>query len=255
MPIPQTHVERGIDVVEKDPEITQAVILAGGLGTRLRPITHTVPKPMVLVARRPFLGHLIAKLKNDGFYDILLLVGYQHEKIADHFKDGSELGVRIRYSVEDTPIGTGGALRQAREMLAPTFLLANGDTYLPIPLTALREAFKKRMKLGMMLVYPNQDRVFDNNLCVKDDMILKYEKGSKAPDLNAVDSGFSIFKKKVIDLISDHTPCSFEEEVYPILIKKRQLACVVTTEKFYDIGTPEGLKMTEEAIMRERDVR
>jgi NDP-sugar pyrophosphorylase family protein len=201
MQIPQTYVEGRIDVAEKGPGITQAVILAGGLGTRLRPITYTVPKPMVAVAGRPFLEHLIAKLKNDGFDDILLLVGYQHEKIADHFKDGSTLGVRIRYSVESTPIGTGGALRLAREMLSPTFLMANGDTYLPIPLTSLREAFKKRMMLGIILVYPNQDRVFDNNICVKNDMILKYEKRSKASDLNAVDSGFSIFKKKVIDLI------------------------------------------------------
>src|SRR5450432_2485472 len=101
----------------------QAVILAGGLGTRLWPLTKTVPKPMVPVAGAPYLEHQLRLLEKQGIRDILLLTGYLGEQIEEHFGDGSRLGLRIAYSREETPVGTGGALRLAQGLLADSFLL------------------------------------------------------------------------------------------------------------------------------------
>src|SRR5579884_979643 len=110
----------------------QAVILAGGLGTRMRPHTETIPKAMLLVRGRPFIEHQIELLSVAGFRRFLLLVGWLGEQIEEQLGDGARFGVEIRYSYEPTPLGTGGALRNAADMLEPQFLLVNGDTLLAI---------------------------------------------------------------------------------------------------------------------------
>src|SRR5437764_7627858 len=106
------------------------VSVAGGLGTRLWPLTKTVPKPMVEVAGVPYLEHQLRILAGQGIRDIVLLTGYLGEQIEDHFGDGARLGLSLRYSREQTPLGTGGALLQARELLADDFLIIYGDSYL-----------------------------------------------------------------------------------------------------------------------------
>ena len=108
----------------------QAVILAGGLGTRLRPFTERIPKAMVPIGSKPFLEHQILLLRSQGIEEILLLVGYLADHIKDFFGDGSRYGLRISYSHEEVPRGTGGALKLAQPKLQNNFLLLNGDTYL-----------------------------------------------------------------------------------------------------------------------------
>src|SRR5258706_11920173 len=110
----------------------QAVILAGGLGTRLWPLTKTVPKPMVPVAGVPYLEHQLQLLKKQSILDIILLTGYLGDQVEEYFSDGRSLGLAIRYSREDQPCGTAGDLRDARTLLADSCLLIYGDSYLPI---------------------------------------------------------------------------------------------------------------------------
>src|ERR1700686_1756541 len=117
----------------------QAVILAGGLGTRLWPLTRQVPKPMVPVAGVPYLEHQLRLLKKQSILDIVLLTGYLGEQVEEYFGDGGSLGLAIRYSREPQPRGTAGALREARSLLAGTFLLIYGDSYLPIDYAAVFE--------------------------------------------------------------------------------------------------------------------
>src|SRR3989338_4163835 len=123
----------------------QAVVLCGGLGTRLRPLTEKVPKPMVELNGKPFLEHLVLFLKKQGFSEFLFLSSYHHEKIESHFGNGKKFGVNIAYSVEEKLLGTGGALLNAEQKLGEEFLLVNGDTFLPIN---FREQDRKSTRLN-----------------------------------------------------------------------------------------------------------
>jgi len=120
----------------------QAVILAGGLGTRLEPLTKQTPKVMVFVNDRPFLQHLLELLKRQGIDDVILCIGYLREQIKDFLQNGERLEIRIRYSEENERLlGTGGALKQAQNLLDDHFFVINGDTYLPIDYTEIERAF------------------------------------------------------------------------------------------------------------------
>src|SRR3989344_9142075 len=110
-------------------KLAQALILVGGLGTRLQPVVRDVPKPMADVNGRPFLEYVINHLKKFGVKEIILATGHMHEKIESYFGDGSKFGVKIKYSVETQPLGTGGAVRLARLLIGERFLLVNGDTW------------------------------------------------------------------------------------------------------------------------------
>jgi len=110
----------------------QVVILAGGKGTRLRPITYQVPKPMVPIHGKPFLQYQLELIKSLGINEVLLLVGYLGKQIEEYFGGGPKFGLNIEYSYENNPLGTGGALKNAEEKLAEKFLLLNGDTFLPM---------------------------------------------------------------------------------------------------------------------------
>ncbi|HKF24702.1 MAG TPA: sugar phosphate nucleotidyltransferase, partial [Candidatus Acidoferrum sp.] len=114
------------------PSERQAVILAGGLGTRMRPVTETVPKPMIAVAGKPFLQWQLELLATSGIRSALLLVAYLGEQIEQYFGDGRRFGSSIDYAYELSPLGTGGALRNAEQKLRDWFVLLNGDTYLAI---------------------------------------------------------------------------------------------------------------------------
>jgi NDP-sugar pyrophosphorylase family protein len=122
--------------------MTQAVILAGGLGTRLRPLTNTVPKCMALVAGKPFLYYVLSALRNNGIKEILACIGYLGESVTDCFGDGSSLGISLSYSQErDSLLGTGGALKLAESSLEEHFLVVNGDTYLDFVYDSLVRKF------------------------------------------------------------------------------------------------------------------
>src|SRR6185295_9255567 len=131
----------------------QAVILAGGLGTRLRPLTTQVPKPMVPVAGAPYLEHQLRLLAGQSLSDIVVLTGYLGEQIEEYFGDGRQLALRIRYSRESQPLGTGGALREARPLLDESFLVIYGDSYLPIKYSGLGRRLAMTAASGVIAVY------------------------------------------------------------------------------------------------------
>jgi len=228
----------------------QAVILAGGLGTRLWPLTKTVPKPMVPVAGVPYLEHQLRLLKKQSILDIVLLTGYLGEQVEEYFSDGRSLGLAIRYSREDQPCGTAGALRDARALLADSFLLIYGDSYLPILYPAVYQRLESSGAQGLVVVYDNQrsDTSVKNNIDVDDsEFVTIYEKDSTRP-LSYVEAGVLAFRKSCLNLIPPQGPVSLEKEIFPLLIAKRQLAAHITQQRFYDIGTAERLKVIEEFL-------
>lgn len=230
----------------------QAVILAGGLGTRLWPLTREVPKPMVPVAGAPYLEHQLRLLNQQGFQDIVLLTGYLGEQIEEHFGDGSAFGLTIRYSCEDEPLGTGGALRQAADLLADSFVLIYGDSFLPITYASVLETLHGSAGQGVVVVYDNQleDSGVVSNISIdENDAVLRYEKDAPdQPDLQYVEAGVLAFRKNAMDLIPTSGIVSLEKEVFPKLVARKELQAHVTQQRFYDIGTPSRLEAIEQFI-------
>lgn len=232
----------------------QAVILAGGLGTRLEPITKSIPKPMVPVAGKPYLEHQLRLLKQQSITDIVLLVGYLASQIEEYFGDGERFGLSVRYSREETPLGTGGALREAQGLLAEQFVLIYGDSYLPIDYRTPAELLTRRDVTGVAVVYDNrlEDTSVASNIALDPDgYVARYDKGSPGDaELRYVEAGVLAFRREVLGFIPPSGAVSLEKEVFPELIARRQLAAHVARERFYDIGSPEKLRAFERFLTR-----
>ena len=226
----------------------QAVILAGGLGTRLWPITKEVPKPMVPILGRPYLDYQVEELRNRGILDLILLTGYLGEQIESHFGDGTSFGVRMRYSRETTPLGTGGALRLALSYLDQSFLLLYGDSFLPIDYAATLHALDRAGTLGLLVAYDNslEDTSVVNNVAIDGaGIVTKYAKDADNPELSYVEAGILAFHRAAIERIPAGIPSSLEKETFPSLIAERQMAAQITRQRFFDIGTPSRLAAME----------
>lgn len=232
----------------------QAVILAGGLGTRLGTLTKKLPKSMALVNGKPFLTYLIQLLRDNNITRIVLCIGYLSSQIKNYIADGKQWGVTVTYSEEtERLLGTAGALKQAKSFLDDHFFVINGDTYLPVDYTQVEKCFLIRHKKALMVVYKGKENVgITNNTDLDDNfMVANYNKTDSNTRLKYVDAGVSIFRREAIDDISGEYPISLESGLYAPLIKQRQLVGYVTGQRFYDIGTPEQLKTFEEYLQKE----
>lgn len=229
----------------------QAVILAGGLGTRLGSVTEKIPKPMVAVAGAPYLEHQLRLLRRQEIRSVLVLTGYLGQIVEDYFGDGHRLGLSIRYSRETTPLGTGGALRLAASMLEEQFLVIYGDSYLSIDYRDVARSLELAPAAGLVVVYDNRlaDTSVRNNIAVDPDgFVIQYDKEAVGDAALAfVEAGLLAFRRSVVDLISEGI-VSLEKEIFPKLIAARQLRAYQTTQRFYDIGTPERRRVIEEYL-------
>jgi NDP-sugar pyrophosphorylase family protein len=210
-------------------------ILAGGFGTRLGDLTRDIPKPMIPIAGRPYLERVIDSFARCGLRDIVLLTGYRAEAVEKHFGDGAAFGVRVNYSRETEPLGTGGAIREARSLLGERFVMTYGDVLRYFDY----DRFVTAHDDPCLAVYPRQTA---GNVEVEDGRVIRFDK--KAPELPYVDAGFSLMPSSVIDLLPQHGACSFEEKIFPVLAAERRLAAEIVDLDFYDIGTPEELART-----------
>ena len=228
--------------------VNQAVILAGGIGVRLRPLTYTTPKPMVLVNNRPYLEYLIDLLKKNGISEVVLLLGYLHKKIVDHFGDGSNFGINIKYSIGDVSFETGKRIKDAENLIQEHFLLMYCDNYLPLDLGRLTEFHNKSQTTATVTVYTNKDGITRNNVYVDESgYVIKYDKSREDKNLNGVEIGFFIIDKKILGMMPDNN-FSFEKEMLPRLIEKRQLSGYLTDHRYYSIGSPERLLLAEKFL-------
>lgn len=214
-------------------------ILCGGLGTRLGSLAAGLPKAMIEVAGRPWLERVIESFAVCGMRDFVLLTGYRGEVIADRFGDGSNLGVGIRYSREREPLGTGGALREARQLLADRFVLTYGDVLRAFDY----DRFVTQHGGNCLAVYP---RMTTGNTDVAEGHVVRYDK--RAPELPYVDAGFSVMQVTTIDILPPAGACSFEEIVFPGLAEHGVLAAEIVNQDFLDIGTPDELARSRAAL-------
>jgi len=218
----------------------QAVILVGGLGTRLGEMTNDLPKPMMDINGKPFLYYLITMLKSQRIIDVLLCVGYLGEKIEDYFGDGSDFGVKISYSYESEPLGTGGALKNAEKLLDDKFILLNGDTYLDMDYNILINFSSENNFKGIIVVKKSEDSDI-NNISIGDDSFIVDYKKENGGNFNFVDAGVQVFSKAILDFIPINQKFSLEKDIFSKLIDIEQLKAYEVDSKFYDIGTPERL--------------
>lgn len=227
-----------------DERVTQAVILAGGRGERLRPLTDTIPKPMVPIHSRPFLEYLIELLKQNGIQEIVLLLGYLQKKITKHLGDGSQFGVSIRYSIGTVEDDTGLRLKNAKHLLNEKFLLMYCDNYWPLNLSKLESYYSEKDTEAVVVVYRNARGITNNNMRVEDNGIVScYDSTRTMSGLNGVDIGFFILRKNILS----STPLgnfSFQQEIIPKLVSRRQLAAYMTDQGYFSVGSPDRLLQT-----------
>ena len=227
-----------------------AVILAGGRGKRLRPLTNYIPKPMIEFHGKPFLEYLIEMIRDQGIDRFLLLLGYLPEAVQDYFGDGGKWGVSIEYSVTAERDETGRRLKMARSRIDPSFLLMYCDNYWPMQLDSMSRQFGAGDAKAMVTVYRNADGYTRDNLRVDDDgYVVEYDKSRTSPGLSGVDIGFIFLNRSVIDMLSDEN-VSFEEVIYPQLVAQRQLRAYVTDHRYYSVGSLDRLQLTEEFLAR-----
>lgn len=217
----------------------RVAVLCGGFGTRLGSLTRDLPKPMIAIGGRPYLERVLESFSEKGLNDFVLLTGYKHEVIEEHFGDGARFGMRVIYSREHEPLGTGGALREARELLGERFILTFGDVLRRFDY----DRFVQQHAHNCLAVYP---RLTIGNSEVAQGMVTRFDK--RAPELPYLDAGFSMMQTGTLDLLPQSGPCSFEEIVYATLASKGELEAEIVDHDFYDIGTPEELARTRAAL-------
>lgn len=236
---------------QPDP-ITCAVVLAGGLGTRLGNLTASLPKPLVDVAGRPFLLRQIDLLGRHGVSSLVVLTGHLGDQIRSCLGDGSRLGMSIAYSHEQAPLGTGGALRLAAGLLPDEFFLVNGDTYLDCDYRGAASKFQSRSAGGpraLMVVAPAHAVEDPGNvrLSADGDTVVSYAKGAGG-DHDYIDAGVLVLNKEAVACLPEIGPSALERDLFPLLASKGRMLAFVTEAKVYDIGTPERLSAFERSL-------
>jgi NDP-sugar pyrophosphorylase family protein len=219
----------------------QMLILAGGLGTRLRPLTNELPKCMVPVDGQPFLEHQVRLLASRGVRDIVLCLGHLGQRVLEHFGNGHRFGVNLTYAWErDRLLGTGGAIRNAAALLRPEFFVAYGDSYLLLDYGDIMRRFRRADTLGMMVVYRNEDRLEPSNVVVTEGRVAAYDKTTRLPGMRFVNEGLSVLRRRALRLIPPGLPFS-QEQFFQLLVRRRQLLAYETHQRFYEVGSPAGL--------------
>ena len=226
-------------------EVRQAVIMVGGKGTRLLPLTLTRPKPAMPVLDKPFLKYLIESMADAGIEEIFLACGYKSDILAHAIGDGSDMGVRIIYSDEDTPLGTGGAIKRLEDRLDPVFLAANGDTLTSVDIAAqIREHFESGAAVTDSLSEvddPSQAGVVRID---GDGRILEFQDKPKREEAcsNLVNSGVYVVDKKVLEYVPKDTFYDFSKDLFPLLIEKgERWQGHMAKGVWVDIGRPHDL--------------
>ncbi|MGH7736282.1 MAG: sugar phosphate nucleotidyltransferase [Candidatus Tyrphobacter sp.] len=231
----------------------QAIILVGGEGTRLRPLTYGTPKPMVPIAGVPFLARSLERLFAAGITDVILAAGYMPSAITEYFGDGSSLGMRVTYAIEETPLGTAGALKNVERYVRGPFFVFNGDILTSLDLRAMMRFHRRQGGIGALhLITVPDPSAFG---CVAHDengrvhaFVEKPARGSQP--CNDVNAGTYLLEREVLDFIPAGRPVSIERETFPALIgAQKRLSAYVTNDYWIDLGRPENYLLAHRDVL------
>ena len=224
----------------------QAVILAGGRGVRMRPLTDDRPKPMIEFGGRPFMAYIVDRLAAQGFDRILMLLGYLPDVITDYFGDGSAHGVSIDYSVSSADDLTSRRLQIARERLDPLFMLMYCDNYWPIDRARHWERYQEIGAPAMVTVYANSDGYSRDNVRVDTDGLVRvFDRSRTAPNLAGVEISYAFLQRELLDLLPPDGDELVEQALYPRLAADGQLGAVVSEHRYYSVGSMHRLPLTD----------
>lgn len=220
-------------------------LLAGGLATRLRPITATIPKALVEVAGRPFIDHQLALLRRNGITHVVLCLGYLGEQVQAHLGDGSDHGMQLQYAFDgDRLLGTGGALRRALPLLGEQFWVMYGDSYLDIDYRAVLAFFAQANAPALMTVFRNAHQWDRSNVVFQDGKLLQYDKRVQTPEMEYIDYGAMLLRREVLERIPPETPYDLAD-LNSALVAEGAMVGYEVTQRFYEIGSPAGLEETQ----------
>ena len=226
-------------------------ILAGGLATRLRPLTERIPKVLVEVAGKPFVEHQLELLRRYGIKRVVLCVGYLGEMVEAALGDGARWDLDLKYVYDGKILlGTGGALRRALPLLGERFLILYGDAYLRCDYAAIGEAFTASGKRGLMTIFRNVNRWDRSNILFSEGKIVRYDKQHPTPEMEYIDYGLGALQAKVLDDYPADVPVDLAM-IYQDLVAQKELAGYEVTERFYEIGSPVGLEETRQYFQME----
>jgi MurNAc alpha-1-phosphate uridylyltransferase len=224
-------------------------ILAGGLATRLRPITETIPKALVDVAGKPFIVRQLNYLREQGISEVVLCIGYLGDMVRDVVGSGESFGLEVSYS-EDGPnlLGTGGALAKAISLLGDDFFVLYGDSFLPVNFSVVQEAYDKSERPALMTVLKNQNQWDKSNVLFVGGRLLEYNKRKPRSDMTYIDYGLGVLSSTLLK----QRPVGQQfdlADVYQDLSLLGQLEGLEVHERFYEIGSHAGLKETEDYFL------
>ncbi len=229
-------------------------ILAGGLATRLRPITETIPKALVDVAGKPFIVRQLSYLREQRISRVVLCIGYLGDMVREVVGSGESFGLKVSYS-EDGPnlLGTGGALAKAIPILGDDFFVLYGDSLLPVNFSAVQEAYEKSKRPALMTILKNQNQWDKSNVLFVDGRLLEYNKREPRAEMTYIDYGLGVVSASVLK--QRPVGQSFDlADVYQDLSLQGQLAGLEVHERFYEIGSHTGLKETEDYFLTKEKV-
>jgi NDP-sugar pyrophosphorylase family protein len=215
-------------------------ILAGGLATRMRPVTERIPKALIEVAGQPFVEHQLRLLQRERVRKVVLCVGYLGEMIEAVIGDGSRFGLSVSYSFDgERLLGTGGALRRALPLLGQHFFVLYGDSYLDIEYAPVQATYHDSGLPALMTVFRNEGRWDTSNVLFDGSRVVRYDKRRPTPDMKFIDYGLGVLSSDLFDVAKDEV---FDlSDLYADLAGEGRLAGFEETQRFYEIGTPSGL--------------
>lgn len=221
------------------------VILCGGLATRLRPITESIPKSLVPIAGEPFIAHQLRLLRGAGVEQVVLCVGFLGEMIEAFVGDGSVFGLRASYSFDGaTLLGTAGAIRKALPAVDSSFFVLYGDSYLPCSYDSVAKSFRTGGKRGLMTIFRNQGSHDTSNVEAEDGVIHRYDKRNPTPAMQYIDYGLGAFHRSVFECLPLNQPYDLAQ-VYQELLAAGDLSGYEVQERFYEIGSRTGIQDLE----------
>lgn len=228
------------------------VILAGGLATRLRPLTETIPKSLVEINNEPFVAHQLRQLKKQGVHRVVMCLGYLGEMVQDYVGDGSQYGLSVSYSFDGPKLlGTAGAIKQALPQLDESFFVLYGDSYLPCDYAAVQNTFVQRNKLALMTVFKNAGQWDKSNVEFNNGNLLVYDKRLQTPAMHHIDYGLGVLSQDAFL----HVPTNEEYDLallYQNLLAEQQLAAHEVFERFYEVGSFAGINELGYHLAHER---
>ena len=219
-------------------------ILAGGLATRLRPLTETIPKSLIDVNGEPFIAHQLRLLRRSEFTRVVICAGHLGQMIEEFVGDGSLFGLEVAYSFDGpTLLGTAGALRQARHLLGSAFHVVYGDSYLDCDYRAVQTAFERSRRKALMTVYRNDGQFDSSNVEYESGRMIAYSKRHPNPRMQHIDWGLGLLDAAALDQVPAGQPFDLAD-LYGALLADGQLAAYEVSQRFFEIGSPEGLADT-----------